>query len=74
MLRLQSRKAILLIGRNKKGDNRFYEKYIPIADKFFEKNLDLNKLILKSLVRQESLDLKEEKISNYLLSLTTFML
>jgi hypothetical protein len=34
------RKVILLIGGNKKGDNRFYEKYIPIADKLFEKYLE----------------------------------
>ena len=66
MLRVQSRKAILLIGGNKKGDNRFYKKYIPIGDKLSEKNLDLNKLILKDLVKQVSLKLKEEKISNYL--------
>jgi hypothetical protein len=34
------RKVILLIGGNKKGDKRFYEKYIPIADKLFEKYLE----------------------------------
>lgn len=30
------RTAILLIGGNKVGDNRWYEKYIPIADKLYE--------------------------------------
>ena len=30
------RTAILLIGGNKKGDDRFYEKYIPIADKLYD--------------------------------------
>ncbi len=31
--------AILLIGGNKKGDERWYKKYIPIADKLFEEHL-----------------------------------
>ncbi len=30
------RTAILLIGGNKKGDDRFYERYIPIADKLYD--------------------------------------
>ncbi len=34
------RRAILIIGGNKKGDKRFYEKLIPIADKLFEKYLE----------------------------------
>jgi hypothetical protein len=34
------RTAILLIGGNKTGDNRFYEKYIPIADRLYDTYLD----------------------------------
>lgn len=34
------RRAILIIGGNKKGDKRFYEKLIPITDKLFEKYLE----------------------------------
>ncbi|EMJ85358.1 type II toxin-antitoxin system RelE/ParE family toxin [Leptospira meyeri] len=34
------RRAILLIGGNKKGDNRFYDKFIPIADKLFDQYLE----------------------------------
>ena len=30
------RTAILLIGGDKTGDNRFYERYIPIADRLFD--------------------------------------
>lgn len=33
------RVGILLIGGNKKGDKRFYEKYIPIADQFYDEYL-----------------------------------
>jgi len=40
--------AILLIGGNKTGDNRWYEKYIPIADSLYE-------LHLKTLERENSL-------------------
>jgi len=33
------RKAILLIGGKKSGDDRWYEKYVPLADKIFEEHL-----------------------------------
>jgi len=33
------RKAVLLIGEDKCGDKRFYEKMIPIADNLFDKYL-----------------------------------
>ena len=33
------RKAVLLIGGDKYGDKRFYEKIIPIADNLFDKYL-----------------------------------
>jgi len=33
------RVAILLIGGNKTGDNRWYKKFIPIADKLYKKHL-----------------------------------
>jgi hypothetical protein len=32
--------AILLIGGDKTGDGRFYEKMIPIADKLYDVHLD----------------------------------
>jgi hypothetical protein len=34
------RTAILLIGGNKTGDDRFYEKYIPIADRLYDMYLE----------------------------------
>jgi hypothetical protein len=34
------RAAILLIGGDKTGDNRFYERLIPIADRLFDEYLD----------------------------------
>jgi hypothetical protein len=33
------RTAILLIGGNKTGNNRWYEKYVPIADKLYEEHI-----------------------------------
>ncbi len=33
------RVAILLIGGNKGGDDRWYDKFIPIADKLYEEHL-----------------------------------
>jgi hypothetical protein len=34
------RSAILLIGGDKKGDDRFYERMIPLADRLFDEYLD----------------------------------
>ena len=34
------RAAILLIGGDKTGDDRFYERMIPIADKLYDVHLD----------------------------------
>lgn len=34
------RKAILLVGGDKRGDKRFYEKRIPLADSLFDEYLD----------------------------------
>ena len=34
------RAAILLIGRDKTGDKRFYEKFIPIADRLYDEHLE----------------------------------
>lgn len=31
--------AILLIGGNKGGDSRWYEKYVPIADRLYDEHL-----------------------------------
>ena len=33
------RTAILLLGGDKKGDDRWYETYVPLADKLFERHL-----------------------------------
>lgn len=33
------RTAILLIGGNKTGDDRWYEKYVPMADKLYKQHL-----------------------------------
>jgi hypothetical protein len=33
------RTAVLLIGGDKTGDNRWYEKFVPQADKFFDAHL-----------------------------------
>jgi len=32
--------AILLIGGDKTGDDRWYEKYVPIADKLYDEHLE----------------------------------
>lgn len=34
------RTAILLIGGNKVGDERFYERMVPIADRIYDPHLD----------------------------------
>ena len=34
------RSAILLIGGNKAGDDRFYERMIPLADRLYDDYLD----------------------------------
>ena len=33
------RSAILLIGGNKTGDNRWYDVFVPIADRFYDEQL-----------------------------------
>jgi hypothetical protein len=33
------RAAILLIGGDKTGDDRWYEKFVPVADRLFERHL-----------------------------------
>jgi len=37
------RTAILLIGGNKKADNRWYEKYIKVADRLYEQHIRILK-------------------------------
>lgn len=37
------RAAILLIGGNKTGDSRWYDKFIPLADKLYGEHLELLK-------------------------------
>jgi hypothetical protein len=34
------RNAILLIGGDKTGDGRFYEKFIPVADRLYDDHLE----------------------------------
>jgi hypothetical protein len=34
------RMAILLIGGNKAGDDRFYEQYVPVADDLYDEHLE----------------------------------
>jgi hypothetical protein len=34
------RSAILLIGGDKTGDDRWYEKFVPIADRLYDKHLE----------------------------------
>jgi hypothetical protein len=34
------RSAILLIGGDKTGQNRFYDEYIPVADKLYDEHLE----------------------------------
>ena len=34
------RSAILLIGGDKTGDNRFYERMVPVADKLYDEYLN----------------------------------
>ncbi len=34
------RSAILLIGGDKTGDNRFYDRLIPLADRFYDEHLE----------------------------------
>mgnify|MGYP005846497935 CR=1 FL=1 len=34
------RSAILLIGGDKTGDGRFYEKYVPLADRLYDEHLE----------------------------------
>ena len=35
-----SRTAILLLGGDKTGDDRWYEKFVPAADRLFDRHLD----------------------------------
>ncbi|MEM8988244.1 MAG: type II toxin-antitoxin system RelE/ParE family toxin [Pseudomonadota bacterium] len=37
------RAAILLIGGDKTGDKRFYEKFVPVADRLYDEHLDMLK-------------------------------
>lgn len=34
------RTAILLLGGDKTGDNRWYEKFLPVADRLYDQHLD----------------------------------
>ena len=34
------RRAILLLGANKSGNDRWYEEYVPIADKLYDEHIE----------------------------------
>jgi hypothetical protein len=34
------RTAILLLGGDKTGDDRWYEKFVPLADRLYDRHLD----------------------------------
>jgi hypothetical protein len=34
------RSAVILIGGDKTGDSRFYERYIPIADRLYDQHIE----------------------------------
>jgi hypothetical protein len=34
------RAAILLLGGDKTGDDRWYEKFVPVADRLYDQHLD----------------------------------
>jgi hypothetical protein len=38
-----SRSAILLVGGDKSGNNRWYKAYVPIADRLYDEYLDETK-------------------------------
>jgi hypothetical protein len=38
------RVAILLLGGDKTGDDRWYEKYVPVADKIYDEHIKLLKV------------------------------
>jgi hypothetical protein len=44
------RVAILLIGGDKTGDNRWYEVFVPVADRLYDEHL--KKIILNSLQKE----------------------
>ena len=35
-----TRTAILLIGGDKAGDNRFYQRFVPLADRLYDEHLE----------------------------------
>ncbi len=37
------RSAILLIGGDKTGEDRWYEKYVPVADRLYDEHLEILK-------------------------------
>jgi hypothetical protein len=36
---IRSARAILLLGGDKTGDDRWYEKFVPVADQLYDKHL-----------------------------------
>ena len=53
------RNAILLVGGDKTGDNRWYEAYVPIADRLYDEHLEELKGRLSEMARKFS-ELREK--------------
>jgi hypothetical protein len=51
------RMAILLIGGNKQGNDRWYETYVPLADKLYDEHL---KILEKEQLEKEKKQRKEK--------------
>jgi len=52
------RMAILLIGGNKQGNDRWYETYVPLADKLYDEHL---KILEKERLEKEKRPRKEKR-------------
>ena len=52
------RMAILLIGGNKQGNDRWYETYVPLADKLYDEHL---KILEKERLEKEKKPRKEKR-------------
>ena len=52
------RMAILLIGGNKRGNDRWYETYVPVADKLYDEHL---KIIEKERLEKEKKKRREKR-------------
>jgi hypothetical protein len=53
--------AVLLIGGNKTGDNRWYQTYLPVADRIYDQHLRELKAEDEKKAGDEKTKTKEEK-------------